>query len=87
MPDLKKTLSLLNASLESTADGILVVDREGTVTSYNQNFVTMWNIPSDIVKTLDNKKIITHFQSQIKDPGGFLTNMNDLHVHPVKGEL
>ena len=82
--DLKKTLSLLNASLESTADGILVVDREGMVTSYNQNFVTMWNIPSDIVKTLDNKKIITHFQSQIKDPDGFLTNMNDLLLHPSR---
>ena len=79
--NLKKTLSLLNASLESTADGILVVDREGMVTSYNQNFVTMWNIPSDIVKTLDNKKIITYFQSQIKDPDGFLINMNDLLLH------
>ncbi len=48
--NLKKTLSLLSAALESTADGILVVDREGTVTSHNQNFVTMWNIPSEHCK-------------------------------------
>jgi len=79
--NLKKTLSLLNASLESTADGILVVDRDGTVTSHNQNFVTMWNIPSEIVKTQDNQKIITYFQSQIRDPDGFLANMNDLIAH------
>jgi PAS domain S-box-containing protein len=79
--DLKKTLSLLNASLESTADGILVVDREGTVTSDNQNFVTMWNIPEEIVKSLDHKKIVSYFQSQIKDPDGFLANMNDLLLH------
>jgi PAS domain S-box-containing protein len=79
--DLKKTLSLLNASLESTADGILVVDRDGRVTSYNQNFVTMWDIPKDIEKTLDNTKIITHFQLQIKDPDNFLINMNDLLIH------
>jgi PAS domain S-box-containing protein len=32
---LKKTLSLLNASLESTADGIYVVDQQGTITGYN----------------------------------------------------
>jgi PAS domain S-box-containing protein len=82
--NLKKTLSLLNASLESTADGILVVDPQGTVTSYNQNFVTMWNIPSDIVKTQDNQKIISYFQSQIKDPDGFLANMNDLLLHPSR---
>ena len=31
-----KTLSLLNAALDSTADGLLVVDREGKITSYNQ---------------------------------------------------
>jgi PAS domain S-box-containing protein len=79
--NLKKTLSLLNASLESTADGILVVDREGRVTSHNLNFVTMWNIPSDIVTTQDNQKIISYFQSQIRDPDGFLANMNDLLLH------
>ena len=82
--NLKKTLSLLNASLESTADGILVVDREGTVTSHNLNFVTMWNIPSDIVTTQDNQKIILYFQSQIRDPDGFLANMNDLLLHPSR---
>jgi len=82
--NLKKTLSLLNASLESTADGILVVDREGTVTSHNLNFVTMWNIPSDIVTTQDNQKIISYFQSQIRDPDGFLANMNDLLLHPSR---
>jgi PAS domain S-box-containing protein len=79
--NLKKTLSLLNASLESTADGILVVDQEGTVTSHNQNFVTMWNIPAEIVKSLDHKKIVSYFQSQIKGPDGFLANMNDLLLH------
>jgi PAS domain S-box-containing protein len=82
--NLKKTLSLLNASLESTTDGILVVDQEGIVTSHNQNFVTMWNIPPEIIKTLDNKKIITYFLSLIKDPDGFLINMNDLLIHPSR---
>jgi PAS domain S-box-containing protein len=82
--NLKKMLSLLNASLESTTDGILVVDQEGNVTSHNQNFVTMWNIPTDIVTTQDNQKIISFFQSQIRDPAGFLANMNDLLLHPSR---
>src|SRR5208283_4442840 len=41
----KKTLSLLNASLESTADAIYVVDEQGKITSYNQNFMNLWHIP------------------------------------------
>ena len=39
---------------------------------------------SEIVKTGDNQKIISYFQSQIKDPDGFLANMNDLLAHPSR---
>ncbi len=82
--NLKKTLSLLNASFESTADGILVVDREGRITGYNQNFVNMWNIPMDMEKTRDNQTLIQYFQTQIKDPEKFLLDMKDLLAHPVR---
>lgn len=78
---LKKTLSLLNASLESTADGIFVVDRQGTITSYNQNFVNMWNIPRDMMETREYQTIIKYFLAQIKEPDGFLANMKDLLKH------
>jgi two-component sensor histidine kinase len=44
----------------------------------------MWNIPSELVKTLDNRKITAYFQSQIRDPDGFLENMNDLLLHPSR---
>jgi PAS domain S-box-containing protein len=82
--NLKKTLSLLNASFESTADGIIVVDREGRITGYNQNFVNMWNIPMDLEKTRDNQTLITYFQTQVKDTEKFLLDMNDLLEHPVR---
>ena len=44
--ELKTTLSLLNATIESTRDGILVVDLTGRITSFNEKFVDMWYIPS-----------------------------------------
>ena len=56
---LKKTLSLLNASLESTTDGILVVDPQGKITSYNQNFVNMWNIPPVLLAAGENERVMT----------------------------
>jgi len=79
---LKKTLSLLNASLESTADGIYVVDRQGTITGYNQNFMSMWDIPSKLLESGDNEKVMTFFLPQLKDPKGFVASIKELHTHP-----
>jgi DNA-binding NarL/FixJ family response regulator len=47
----KKTLSMLNAALESTADGILVVDKKGKITSYNRKYVNILNIPDSILES------------------------------------
>ncbi|MCW8889218.1 MAG: diguanylate cyclase, partial [Sedimenticola sp.] len=46
---LKETISLLKATLNSTTDGILVLDNDLRVVIYNTKFVTLWAIP----KTLD----------------------------------
>jgi len=35
----------MRATLESTADGILVVDNHGEIVSFNRKFVEMWRIP------------------------------------------
>ena len=40
-------LSLLTATLDSTADGILVVDMDGKITSFNRRFIETWRIPED----------------------------------------
>ncbi len=43
--ELRETSSLLNATLESTADGILVVGTDRTITSFNSQFAEMWRLP------------------------------------------
>jgi PAS domain S-box-containing protein len=79
---LNKTLSLLNASLESTADGIYVVDNQGTITGYNQNFMSMWNLPSSLLESGENEKVMTYVLPQIKDPKEFVASIKELHAHP-----
>jgi PAS domain S-box-containing protein len=79
---LKKTLSLLNASLESTTDGICVVDQEGMITGYNQNFMNMWDIPPDLLESGENEKVMTSVLPQLMDPKGFLASIKDLQSHP-----
>ena len=80
--ELRGTLSLLTATLESTADGILVVDRRGKIVSLNRKFVTMWRIPQSILDSRDDDQAITFVLSQLKDPEAFLSKVRELYAQP-----
>ena len=49
--DLQRSHRLLSATLESTVDGILGVDRDGNVLVYNNRFVEIWGIPEHVIKS------------------------------------
>jgi PAS domain S-box-containing protein len=76
------TLSLLNATLESTADGILVVDRVGKIVSFNQKFVQMWHIPKSVMASQDDDRALAFVLDQLKDPEGFLAKVRELYNRP-----
>src|SRR5215813_852297 len=44
---LQETISLHNATLNSTADGMLVVGRDGKVSGCNRRFIDMWKLRCD----------------------------------------
>ena len=79
---LKDTLSLLNATLESTADGILVVDHEGKILSFNQQFAEMWRIPRAVLDAGDDEGAIAVVLDQLVDPEGFVAKINELYTQP-----
>jgi len=79
---LRNTLSLLSATLESTADGILVVDKAGKISSFNQKFVRMWNIPEHIIASRNDEKALTFVVDQLKDSESFLTKVRELYKQP-----
>lgn len=80
--ELEKSLSLLYATLESTADGILVVDRKGNIMDYNQKFLEMWQIPQSVIKSRDDNKVLEFVQTQLKDPNNFLDKVRKLYDQP-----
>ena len=79
---LDRSLSLLKAALDATADGILVVDREGKIVSFNLRFVDMWRLPERIVAARDDDKALGFVLDQLKDPEKFLKKVRDLYDHP-----
>lgn len=50
--ELEKSMSLLTATLESTADAILVVDLEGGLQRFNQKLLEMWNVSEQFSTTI-----------------------------------
>ncbi|MEA2625053.1 MAG: hypothetical protein QOD06_1098 [Candidatus Binatota bacterium] len=69
--ELRQTLSLLAATLESTADGLLVIDNGGRVTTFNQKFAELWRIPEDVLAGRDDDRILRFLAEQVKDPDAF----------------
>ncbi len=80
--ELRSALSLLNATLDSTADGILVVDAEGNITSSNQRFVDMWRIPAEIIASRDDQAALSRVLDQLIDPDAFVAKVNELYAAP-----
>lgn len=78
----KESFSLLEATLESTADGILVVDRLGKIRGLNTQFQTLWRIPDKVLESRDDKALLAFVLGQLKDPDSFLAKVHDLYAHP-----
>lgn len=80
--NLARSLSLLSATLESTEDGILVVNAEGKIESFNQRFIEMWQIPESIVASGDDNHALAFVMDQLIDPEGFLQKVRELYAEP-----
>ncbi|PYO96969.1 MAG: hypothetical protein DMD60_08460 [Gemmatimonadetes bacterium] len=80
--DLRETLSLLSATFESTADGILVVDLAGRIVSFNRIFAELWRIPDSILEAKDSAQTLAFVLEQLADPQGFLNKIRDLYARP-----
>ncbi len=76
---LKDSATLLKATIESTADGILVVDEDGHVISRNTRFGEMWQIPEDILKSNDDERLLKLVADQVQDPQMFISKIQELY--------
>lgn len=78
----EKTLSLLRATLESTADGILVVDTQRKIATFNRQFTKLWRIPDNVMATRDDNQALTFVLNQLKEPDKFLAKVKELYNQP-----
>ena len=77
--DRRHSLSLLEAALESTADGILIVASDGRWSGFNQKFIDMWRIPEPVVNSGDDRRALEHVLGVVADPDGFLATVKEIY--------
>ncbi|HET7711607.1 MAG TPA: PAS domain-containing protein, partial [Thermoanaerobaculia bacterium] len=79
----RRAVTLLESTLDSTADGILVIGSDGRILTWNQRFVDLWGIPEEFLeKDDDDHGLIGHLVDQLIDPAEFLNSLAALHEHP-----
>jgi signal transduction histidine kinase/PAS domain-containing protein/ActR/RegA family two-component response regulator len=78
--DLRDREQLLEATLEATADGILVVNEEGKATHSNQRFSEMWRIPPELIDSKDDESLLEYVLQQLADPEAFLSKVRALYA-------
>ena len=77
--ELEEIVSRLKATLESTTDGILVVDIAGKIVLFNQRFVQMWKIPNEVIVTRDDGRAIAFVLGQLVNPQQFEDKVKQLY--------
>jgi two-component system cell cycle sensor histidine kinase/response regulator CckA len=75
-------ISLLEATLDATTDGVLVVDRNGKIIRFNERFVALWRIPKDVIQSRDDQRAIATVLSQLQDPEAFVARVSRLYANP-----
>jgi diguanylate cyclase (GGDEF)-like protein/PAS domain S-box-containing protein len=79
--EVRKALSLQKATLDATADGILVVDNAGQMVSFNRRLTEMWRVPESLLTTRDGRAVTEYVRDQLASPEEFMAKVE----HYYKG--
>mgnify|MGYP000030863889 CR=1 FL=1 len=72
---------LLASILNSTADGLVVIDRAGKILAWNQMFVSMWNLPLGLMESRQEDTSLAGALDEMS-AGGFVERIRGLRAHP-----
>ena len=80
----EQAVAVLQATLESTADGVLVVGEAGETLFANGRFAELWLIPDDLLATRDDEAMLSFVLDQLEDPHAFVAKVHELYRSEVE---
>ncbi|WP_394778031.1 EAL domain-containing protein [Undibacterium sp.] len=81
--ELEKLIAELRATLESTADGILVTDLDGAIRSYNHLFAKLWGLPEELLTQRDDAAIYSWMDKCMVDAGHYMERLGTIARSPL----
>ena len=80
---LEMLLLELRATLESTADGILVCDLDGHIRAFNRLFAQLWGLPDSLLVQKNDEAVHTWLNSQITDEAHYQRRLAEIQRSPL----
>ena len=79
---LRRANALLQATFDSTAEGVLSVDEHGRITNYNRRYLEMWRVPKEVLDARSDSAMVQHALKQLKEPSGFMERIKEVYKNP-----
>ena len=74
--------AFLEALVDSSRDGIMVVDRQRRKVLQNRRFVELRKLPQHVAEEKDDEKQLSYVKTTVKGPDQYLAKINYLYSHP-----
>lgn len=81
----RDSASLLQATLDATADGILAVDLKGRIVELNLQLVEMWQIPEHLLDPPQSEAILDFSMKYLEEPERMRARLREIYAHPEAG--
>jgi diguanylate cyclase (GGDEF)-like protein len=75
-------LAELQATLEATADGILVTDPSGRMSACNRRFAEIWGLPTELLQRDDDAAVQAWLARSVTDPADYTRRLQTLSETP-----
>jgi len=77
--ELALSLSMMQATLDSTTDSIVVTDLNGNVRNFNEKYCQMMGVTREQLKEADVNKLRLKFANRFKDPEAFVSEVMEIY--------
>lgn len=81
--ELEKLVAELRATLESSADGILVMDLDGAIRSFNQRFAELWSLPAALLTERNDAGIHDWMAREVLDAESYAVRLQAIAENPL----
>ncbi|HBL14006.1 MAG TPA: PAS domain-containing protein [Cyanobacteria bacterium UBA11162] len=81
--ELQRSNALLKAQQEANPDGVIVIDENGAIASYNHQFCEMWQIPEKMMESADQETLFSFILPLIAEPLKVFSQIEYLDEHPT----